>query len=228
MRVLHILIAVILLAIFLRPDTQLLDIVLEAHLIWSGGAALFLIGLLIGRFSARWPTPVNSGKVAAWGVIVVLSLGLVEYSTEWRTSIFLANNQTVTLSAASVETVRSHIIPAQDGLFYTRALVNGTTTEMLIDTGASLVLLTYETAQKAGFDLTALTFTEEVNSAAGGLQVALVTLARLQIGKITLENVQAAVSPQGRSHANLLGASFLSRLDSVALTGNRIILKKRR
>ncbi len=228
MRFLHILIAVVLLAVFLRPDTQLLDIVLETHLIWSGGAALFLIGLLFGRFSARWSTPDNSGKIAALGLVVVLLLGLVEYSTEWRKSTILANNQTVTLSAASAESVNSHFIKGKAGLFRTRARVNGIPADMLVDTGATLVLLTWETAQNIGIDMGELVFDEPVISATGSLEIALVTLAELAVGNISLRNVAAAVAPKGQSQSNLLGGSFLSRLDSVVFKNNAAVLRQRR
>ncbi|MBV1864480.1 MAG: TIGR02281 family clan AA aspartic protease [Rhodobacteraceae bacterium] len=226
MRVLHIVIAISLLAVFLRPDTQLKDIVLKADMIWSGGAALLLIGILLGRFSARWPTPKNTLKMAGLGLIVVPLLGLVEYSVEWRRSLTLAQNQTVVLSAAAVESVSSYIVQARDGLFRTKALVNGTSVEMLIDTGATVVLLTYETAQKIGIDVAKLDFSEPVISAAGALEIANITLDHLSIGDISLNNVQAAVSPKGQSHSNLLGASFLSRLDGAVFTGDQVVLRK--
>ena len=226
MRVLHIFIAISLLAVFLRPDTQLKDIVLKANMIWSGGAALLLIGILLGRFSARWPTPKGTLKMTGLGLIVVPLLGLVEYSVEWRRSLTLAQNQTVVLSAAAVESVSSYIVHARNGLFRTKALINGTPVEMLIDTGATVVLITYETAQKIGIDVAELDFSEPVISAAGPLQIANITLDRLSIGDVSLSNVQAAISPKGQSHSDLLGASFLSRLDGAVFTGDQVVLRK--
>lgn len=225
MRVLQIIIAVGLLTVFLRPDTQLIDIVLKTDLIWVGGTVLLLTSLLLGRFSARWPTPDNTLKITIWGLIVTILLGLVEYSVEWERATALAKNQTVTLSAASVGTSTSHIVHAENGLFRTKAFVNGKPVEMLIDTGASVVLLSYQTALNIGIDVAALVFTEPVISAAGSLKIASITLDKLSIGNISLSNVKAAVSPQGQSHSDLLGASFLSRLDRVAFTGNQATLR---
>jgi len=226
MRLLHIIIAVGLMAVFLRPDTQLIDIVLKADMIWAGGGALLLIGILLGRFSARWPTSENTLKMAGLGLIVTSLLALVEYSVEWQRSTALEQNQTVMLSAASVETMASHFVHANDGLFRTNAKVNGKPVEMLIDTGASVVLLTYETAQNIGVDMAALIFSEPVISAAGSLQIANITLDNLSIGKISISNVKAAVSPRGQGHTDLLGASFLLRLDSVVFTSDQVVLRK--
>lgn len=227
MRMLHIFIAVGLLAIFLRTDVQLVDIPLNMPLVWQGGGALLLIGLLLGRFSARWPTPGNTFRMAGWGLFVVIVLGLVEYSTEWRQTGLIRENQTVVLSAASVEKVNSQIIRARDGLFRSKAQANGVNFDVLIDSGASLVLLRYQDAENMGVDMAALTFTTPVLAASGALNIAPIVLNQLSIGPITLFNVQAAVAPKGQSQTSLLGASFLSRLDEVTQKGDTMILRAR-
>jgi aspartyl protease family protein len=156
-------------------------------------------------------------------------LALVEYSVEWRQKTLLANNETVVLSAASVETVLQHYIPMQDGLFETNVKINNLETKALIDTGASLVLLNYETATAAGIDVGALVYSTPVRTASGLLNIATVTLDEIRVGpRIVAKNVKAAITPQGMDHSNLLGVSFLSQLDETTIANDQIILKKTR
>ncbi|MCP5075633.1 MAG: TIGR02281 family clan AA aspartic protease [Rhodobacteraceae bacterium] len=227
MRVVHFIIAGFLLFVFLRRDMQLGDLILDTNLIWAGAAALFLTGLMIGRYSAAKKEDRNTVKLAGWGLFVCIILGLVEYTTEWRQSSVLRQNQQVILSAAAVEPVVEHIIRAQDGLFRTKAQINGVPIPAMLDTGASVVLLTYEAARKTGIDVDNLEFTVPVVTASGPLQIAKVTLDTVKVGQILLRDVEAAVSPKGQQHSNLLGTSFLSRLKSAEFSDTRVILKKR-
>ena len=50
-------------------------------------------------------------------------------------------------------------------------------------------------------------------------------IARLSIGHISLLHVPALVTKPGTLHENLLGMSFLDRLDSFTVSGDRLILK---
>ncbi|MCP5088175.1 MAG: TIGR02281 family clan AA aspartic protease [Rhodobacteraceae bacterium] len=227
MRVLHFVIAGLLLFVFLRRDMQLVDLILDTNLIWAGALALFFIGLMIGRYSIKRKDNSDTFKLAGWGLFICLILGLVEYSTEWRQNNVLRQNQEVILSAAAFEPVIVHVIRAKDGLFRTKAKINGVATPAMLDTGATLVLLTYEAAEKAGLAVDDLKFDVPVVTASGPLRVAHVTLDTVRVGQIVLRDVEAAVSPKGQVHSNLLGTSFLSRLKSAEFTDARVILKKR-
>jgi aspartyl protease family protein len=54
-----------------------------------------------------------------------------------------------------------------------------------------------------------------------------VVIDRLTIGAITERNVRALIARSGVLHANLLGMSFLERLGSYEVRGNRLILRGR-
>lgn len=112
-----------------------------------------------------------------------------------------------------------------NGHFETRADVNGRSIHALVDTGASIVVLTYEDARKAGIHLQASDFTQPVATANGTSYVAPVTLDRVTIGNLTVRNVRAAVADQGRLKVTLLGMSFLSQLDRVDMRDGVMVLK---
>ncbi|HST93799.1 MAG TPA: retroviral-like aspartic protease family protein, partial [Microvirga sp.] len=49
----------------------------------------------------------------------------------------------------------------------------------------------------------------------------------LSVGPITARNVRALIARSGVLHANLLGMTFLERLASYEVRGNRLILRGR-
>ncbi len=112
-----------------------------------------------------------------------------------------------------------------DGHFRADALVNGTHVNFLVDTGATVVSLSPFDAQRIGFDLDALTFNRLISTANGRVLMAPVTLRSVTIGDITLENVRAVIASEGLDHS-LLGMSFLSRLSSLQVDGDRLILRQ--
>ena len=103
--------------------------------------------------------------------------------------------------------------------------VNGRRAEALIDTGATLILLTYEDARRAGIFLRDSDFTLRSSTANGISKAAPVTLERVTIGSITVRDVEAAVAQPGRLHINLLGMSFLQKLRSFEIHSGHLILK---
>lgn len=228
MKWVYLTLAAILAVIFLRGDAQLFDLIWNAHPAWSLAAALFLGGILVGQWMSGYRARPETGRWAFWGVFAVMLLGLVEYSIEWEKSTLIAPGDTIVLSAANVETVTQHFVPSRDGLFHTEVMVNGTKAEALLDTGASLVLLNHATAMMAGVDVSKLAFDQPVETASGPLKIARVNLDELSVGPIHLRNVEAAVSPPGQQHSNLLGASFLSRLESATFKANSAVLQQAR
>ena len=110
------------------------------------------------------------------------------------------------------------------GHFETAAEVNGNEIDVMVDTGATLVALTYEDAERAGLYLKSSDFTQGVRTANGTAKVAPVTLASITIGDITVRNVKGAVAEQGKLHKTLLGMSFLGRLSRVEMRANSLVL----
>jgi aspartyl protease family protein len=94
----------------------------------------------------------------------------------------------------------------------------------MVDTGASMVALTYEDAERAGVRLKPSDFTQSVSTANGMARFALVRLDRVTIGNITVRDVKAGVAERGRLSITLLGMSFLSRLERVDMRSGTLVL----
>jgi aspartyl protease family protein len=112
-----------------------------------------------------------------------------------------------------------------NGHFVARTNVNGKTIEMLIDTGASTVVLRTEDARRAGIDVKRLNYSVPVQTANGQSYAAPVRLSNVSIGPVTLKRVDALIAKPGSLQTSLLGMSFLSRLRSYEFSGNYLTLR---
>ena len=122
-------------------------------------------------------------------------------------------------SARAVQIARG-----QGGEFALQARINGVNTPMVIDTGATWVVLTWETAKAAGLPLELLEYNVDVETAGGHTRAARLTLDRLAIGKLVERSVPALVVPRGQMKTNLLGMSFLDRLERWEVRADRLML----
>jgi aspartyl protease family protein len=113
----------------------------------------------------------------------------------------------------------------QAGEFALRAKINGVSAPMVIDTGATSVVLTYETAKAAGLPLELLEYDVDVETAGGHTRAARLTLDRLAIGHLVERSVPALVVPHGQMKTNLLGMSFLDRLESWEVRADSLMLR---
>ena len=125
--------------------------------------------------------------------------------------------------AASFRAVQ--ISRGQGGEFALQAKINGVSTPMVIDTGATSVVLTYETAKAAGLPLEVLEYDVDLETASGHTKAARLTLDRLAIGKLVERSVPALVVPHGQMKTNLLGMSFLDRLESWEVRADSLMLR---
>ncbi|HUF88225.1 MAG TPA: TIGR02281 family clan AA aspartic protease [Thermohalobaculum sp.] len=114
-----------------------------------------------------------------------------------------------------------------DGHYRAEASVNGVPMKLMIDTGASMVLIPYEEVASIGIDPAALDFSVPVTTANGRSEVAPVRLSSIKIGPIAVFDVPAAVARPGRLKNGLLGMSFLDRLDETSFRQDRLILRQR-
>lgn len=110
------------------------------------------------------------------------------------------------------------------GHFEADAEINGRTVGVMVDTGATMVALTFEDAERAGIFLRPADFTHQVGTANGMAKVAPVTIDAISIGSITVRNVQGAVTERGKLHQTLLGMSFLGRLSRVDMRARTLEL----
>jgi aspartyl protease family protein len=112
-----------------------------------------------------------------------------------------------------------------DGHFTARVEVNGKTVSMIVDTGASTIVLRPEDAKKAGIDLDELSYTVPVMTANGRTIAARVKLDTVAIGPLDRDKVDALVAKPGTLAESLLGMTFLSRLRSYEFSGDFLRLR---
>ena len=128
-------------------------------------------------------------------------------------------------AVAPAQAAMTELKANEGGHFVTKADINGSSIRVLVDTGASLVALSYEDAQDAGLRPGNLDFNVPVSTANGTAQAARVKIDRIDIDNIIVEDVDGLVLPDGALQGTLLGMSFLSRLDSFKVEGGVLYLK---
>ena len=116
---------------------------------------------------------------------------------------------------------------ARGGDFSVRVEVNGARVPMLVDTGASSVVLTVEAARIAGLPVDLLKYDVPIETASGRAQAAAVVLDRVAVGNIVERSVPALVSAPGVLKTSLLGMSFLNRLESFEVRGGQLVLRSK-
>jgi aspartyl protease family protein len=112
-----------------------------------------------------------------------------------------------------------------DGHFTVKAKINGTSTTMIVDTGASTIVLRPEDAKNAGIDASSLSFNVPVLTANGRTVAAKVRLNSVAIGPLQREDVDALVAEPKALTESLLGMSFLGRLRSYEFSGDFLTLR---
>ena len=218
-------ILVALVFLILRHDGEIIDRINTPEFPSLAGnviLAVFIGGMVFAMFRERLSRAFEAALL--WVVIgLVLLLGYT-YRTELRAIGDRVMAEIVPGWAATkgrtVEVARSRA-----GEFSVRAQVNGARVSMVLDSGASAVVLTQEAAKAAGLPLEVLNYTTNVETANGRTRVAPVTLDRLAVGGIVERSVPALIAQPGQLKSNLLGMSFLNRLESWEVRGDKLLLR---
>lgn len=191
-----------------------------------GGALATLVGTsILWRYRGRF------GRLMAdllvWAGII---LGLVAaYSYRYELAALrdrvigeLMPGATVIGSGGEVTVTRR-----ADGNFVVDMQANGVRLPFTFDTGASTVVIRYEDAERIGIPTSELDFSVPISTANGKALAADASIQTMTVGPIGFRNVPALVSKAGTLHENLLGMTFLGRLASFSVTGDRLTLKGR-
>jgi aspartyl protease family protein len=112
----------------------------------------------------------------------------------------------------------------RQGHFRSAVRINGVMVEAMIDTGASMVALSYEDARHIGLDPPASAPKGRANTANGPVTYTVVRLNEISIDGITVRDVEGAVMPKGSLNGTLLGMSFLRKLSRFEIRDGRLAL----
>jgi aspartyl protease family protein len=111
------------------------------------------------------------------------------------------------------------------GNFAVAAHLNSARISMVLDTGASSVVLTQDAAKAAGLPVEVLTYTVPIETANGRTRAAPVTLNSIAVGGIVERSVPALIAQPGQLRTNLLGMTFLNRLESWEVRGDKLVMR---
>ncbi len=170
----------------------------------------------------------NFGQALAQAMIwVVIGLALVLGYT-YRFELFEAGARVMAELVPGRPVSHGHTVElarAGSGDFRVGTEVNGVRLAMVLDTGASSVVLTHDDARKAGLPTEFIKYAINVETANGHTLAAPAMLDRLAVGSIVERQVPALIAQPGQLKTSLLGMSFLNRLQSWEVRGGRLLLR---
>ena len=213
MRLLSFLITIYGVGLLLARDTIAAYISIPGGIIWLDALTAILLAT---AFSMVW----SKGRSFAMATLPVLLLG---------GGIFGATQVGVIAPApfAAVATapLEATLNRAWDGHFRTIARIDDGDIGVLVDTGASLVLLRYDDALRAGVDPSTLNFNVPLTTASGRSYVAPFQFSQVRIGGVVVYDVEGAIAMPGELHNSLLGMSFIEALSETVIRKNEMILR---
>lgn len=183
-------------------------------------AQLALLGALVSsgvifRYRNKMGEAMRHGAIwAAIALVLVLGYGLKD--TLFAT--LLPGRAAITESGDLI------LQRAANDHFYADMEINGARVRLMIDTGASGIMLDEASAARAGINIGSLRYTSPFDTANGRTFSAPVSLNEVAFAGKSFANVPAHVASPGALSGPLLGMDFLSRFSRFAIEGDRLIL----
>ena len=183
----------------------------------------------------------NKAIVVIDGTRRVLTLGqpspegvtLIEVDTGAETALLDVNGRRETFKlgvviAGFTQGARGQVTLYSEpsGHFHADGLIDGVAVRFLVDTGATMIALSSVVAQSLNLDYKNSGGRSMVQTAAGLVPMYNVKLKSVQVGGITMHNVEAGIIEGAFPAEPLLGMSFLNRVD-MKRDGDRLELTQR-
>ena len=194
------------------PQSGLLMAALGAMLLGVAGSFLLRPVPVLGRLMRAAST------LALMGILVLVVVQLSRMDTRFDLAV-----PEVGLPEQVVEGGETRLTRAPDGHFWLRAEINGYPANFLVDTGATLTAVSDQTAAAAGLAPRQVAVPLRMQTANGTVSAELTTIDELRFGNVVARGLDAAIAP-GLGPTNVIGMNFLSRLSSVRLEGETMIL----
>jgi aspartyl protease family protein len=192
-----------------------------ASLLAKVAMLVFLCGAVIAL--ARENVSKALERTVLWSVIG----GLAVICYAYRADLHVLSRRALAAALPS-QAVNARVVGvarARSGEFQVGAEVNGAKVPMVLDTGASVVVLTHDAAKAAGLPLDLVKYDTVLDTANGRARAAEVTLDHIGVGGLVEKSVRALVAPPGQLKVSLLGRSFLNRLEGWQVEGDHLILR---
>ncbi len=194
------------------PRSGLLLAALGAMLLGIVGSVLLRPAPLLGRLMR------TASTAALMGILVLVVLQLSRLDTRFDLAV-----PEVGLPEQVVEGNETRVQRRPDGHYWLRAEINGHPANFLVDTGATLTAVSNETAASAGLEPRRAGVPVRMQTANGAVAAELTTIDELRFGNVVARGLDAVIAP-GLGPTNVIGMNFLSRLASVRLEGETMIL----
>lgn len=216
-----------------RLSNCLLAVLIAALPTLAAATDVNLVGLFPGKalvsINGGAPRILSAGQKTAEGVVLV--------STNGETAVLDIDGKRNTLRLGQAYAAQGGgaalgsgdsvtLIADSQGHYHTVGAINGHATQFLVDTGASMVWLSSDLANRMGIPYTRGRTFPVVT--AGGTKTAWgVMLDNVRVGPVSLDHVEAAVGEGvGTGDTALLGMTFMSRL-SMQRDGTRLVLSRK-
>lgn len=201
-----------------------------ARVVAGVAIVIFLGGVVTSSYRGRFLEAMR--HMASWAAMLLFLVAVYAYRMEIATVADRVVGElspqgtqiNVTGSYGSGQAVRIKR-NTWSGHFVANARIKEKSVEMIVDTGASTIVLRNEDAKKLGINMRSLRYTVPVQTANGSSYAARVELDNVFIGKVGLKGVEALIAKPGSLHQSLLGMSFLSRLRSYEFAGEYLELR---
>ncbi|MEO0547294.1 MAG: TIGR02281 family clan AA aspartic protease [Pseudomonadota bacterium] len=198
---------------------------------FAGAAIMALWAAVVGSaVLGRGTSFANTAaQLAIWGVIIlglmagyVYRFDLQDFGARMSGGIIPGSpiSRQGDDGRTSVTLVRSN-----SGHFEAVAGVNEATVRFLVDTGATVIVLSADDARTVGIEPSTLNYTVLTRTANGTGRSARARIDRLYLGGIERRNLSVLVAEPGRLSQSLLGQQFLETLSSYERRGDRLTLR---
>ena len=174
--------------------------------------------LMIRRVPALGKLLRAASTLGLMGILVLVVLQLSRMDPRFDMAI-----PEIGLPEQVVEVAETRIRRAPDGHYWLRAEINGHPANFLVDTGATLTAVSVETAAAAGLAPREGGLPVRMQTANGSVAADLTTIDELRFGNVAARGLAAIIAP-GLGPTNVIGMNLLSRLSSVRLEGETMIL----
>lgn len=168
------------------------------------------------------PRVMSAGQTSPEGVKLISadSTGAVFEVDGQRRKVGMGQSISTSYASGSKPTVK--LVADSGGHFSTVGSINGRPIRFMVDTGATMVSFSTNTARQFGIDLSGAP-QGAVSTAGGMVRAYKVTLDNVKVGPISMNLVEATVVDNLPDGFALLGNSFLSRLQ-MSREGNVLTL----
>lgn len=121
---------------------------------------------------------------------------------------------------------RVRLVADGTGHFGADFKLNGRSVPGLVDTGATMVAINMSTARRIGLKIGTADFNGTVDTANGRTRAAFVVIDRLEIGRISVDGVEAVVLDDNALSGTLIGMTFMNRLRRYEVENGALMLEQ--